>query len=208
MIFNMDSNSKEIKELKKEVAENTSDVELNKKTLGYSCKNYYDAAKTKLVVRGDNKITYLEVNAGSVHVYTDTQVDYASTRLDIDYSKMKVGKTYTISADALYKKGTGRLSIRSKTNKILLSSSNITTSGKYSLTFTLPEDECYISLFVTVGTAEIGDITYSNIQVEDGEKVTDYEPYSESVNDMLGGCRFKYENGKFYIGHEDAELEV
>ena len=143
-----------------------------------SCgKNYYDISKT---VKNPG-VSKVEVSDNSVRVYSETAYAWTSSYYEIDYTKMKKGKTYTLSADVLVTKGSGRLTLRDSSS-IKISSKNITSSGKYSLTFQLPDYECYISLFATTGTTEIGDVTYSNIQVEEGDKVTDYEPYKETIS--------------------------
>lgn len=177
------------------------------KSLG---KNYYNLPKTTVV----KEVSKLEITDTSLRVYNETNGTNVASKFPIDFSQMKAGKTYTLSADVIYKNGVGRLALRSAdSNTILKSTSGITTSGKYSLTFELPSEDCYISLFATYSTSEIGDVTYSNIQLEEGETVTEYQPYIETLstiptpNGLAGikvssGGNYTDQNGQQWICDE------
>jgi len=140
----------------------------------YSGKNYSDLSK---VVSASSK-AIIEKNDNSMRIYNTVEGTYVTSREDVDSSQFSVGKMYTVSADVTYTKGQGRLTLRDSSNSsILAGTSYITASGKYSFTFEYTGVECYLSLFATGGTSELGDVTYSNVQLEEGEVSTPYEPY-------------------------------
>ena len=76
MIFNLDSNSKEIKELKKDIAENANDIAINEQTLGYSCKNLL---KNAGVDKSANGITYTMNDDGSISVKVSGSISQSQT---------------------------------------------------------------------------------------------------------------------------------
>lgn len=144
-----------------------------------SCgKNYLDISKTST----NPSVTSIEKTDNSIRIYNSESIDYSLADIAIDNSKMKIGKTYTISADVSIKYGTGRIIVRkTKDYSTIAETSIITASGKYQCSFTFQE-ECYVSLFSTLSTPEIGDITYSNLQLEEGIVATPYEPYKETLS--------------------------
>lgn len=141
-------------------------------------KNYSDLSK---VVSASSK-AIIEKNNNSMRIYNTVEGTYVTSREDIDSSRLSVGKKYTVSADVSYTKGQARLTLRnSADSSILAGTSYITTSGKYSFTFEFTGVECYLSLFATGGTSELGDVTYSNVQLEEGSVATEHQPYTETT---------------------------
>lgn len=74
-------------------------------------------------------------------------------------------KSYTVAFNAVIYTKTERLSEYSANNKITFNSGN--------------NDELYLYLYS--GNGSVGTTVYSNVQIEKGSKVTEYEPYIPSV---------------------------
>ena len=173
-------------------------------------KNYYDLSTTI----GINASSLVEQTKNSIRIHSSKEGTYHSTKSLIDSLEIEAGKTYTFSADVLYTSGVGKLALRSVSNNgIIFQTPHIKSSGKYSVTFTMPEEECYLSLFATMSTSEIGDVTYSNIQLEAGEVVTEYQAYKETTstiqtpNGLAGikvssGGNYTDQNGQQWICDE------
>lgn len=135
-------------------------------------KNLYDLEKT--TVSGNAKIDLL--NAG-VRVYTAENMKYAATRISISDLHLTVGRTYTLSADVSITSGKSNIAVRNNSSTIIVSSGASIANGKKKITFILTEEMSFISFFATFSTSEMGDITYTNIQLEEGSSATDYSPY-------------------------------
>lgn len=141
-------------------------------------KNFYDVMNTDL----KNSYSFMEKSSDSLRVYSNSAYTYVSVGKHVDYTKMQAGKTYTLSAYVTINKGAGCLTLRTDGGQIIIGTSKITSSGWHKVTFALPDKEgLYFSFFATMDTAEIGDVTYSNIQVEEGDTRTEYEPYTGCI---------------------------
>lgn len=219
MIFNLDLHSEEIEQLKKDVAGNTSGMELNKQTLGYTSKNLLkNEAKTQTV----NGVTFTVNEDKSVTLKGNKEAKATSLILNsrIDLTK---GETYIISRGL--SSGNDYPMITSDIKKSNGTSINDGFKTAGANVFKCEEDGCYIAnVRIWLGSVQA---TYNNItlypMIRHASILDDtYEPYRENVDERLnntdtrltetvntlGGCHFKYENGKFYIGHEEAESEV
>lgn len=144
-------------------------------------------------VRGKNLFNYKEtiINGPDVagiefvengfRIYTKKDVTYCSSKTYLDFSKLRIGETYTLSANLLIVKGVSRLTIRNRANTIIAYSSNITESGTYKISFTLTDQMYYVSFFATFDAAVSGDVIVTDIQLEKGSVATPYEPYHEQT---------------------------
>lgn len=179
-------------------------------------KNLSDLSK---IGSSDSK-AIIEKNSNSLRIYNTESSAYVATKEIIDLSKMKVGKIYTASADVAYSSGKARIALRNvKNSNILEGTSYVTESGKLKFTFVLPDTDCYLSLFATGSIAELGDVTYSNIQIEEGVFSTGYEPYKEvkvtlqTPNGLAGipissGGNYTDSNGQQWICDEITNEEI
>lgn len=144
-------------------------------------------------VCGKNLLNYKETtihnsNAAGIEfvengfrIYTKKDISYCSSMTYLDFSKLRIGETYTLSANLLIVKGVSRLTIRNRANVILAGSSNITESGTYKISFTLTDQMYYVSFFATFDAAVSGDVIVTNIQLEKGSVETPFEPYHEQT---------------------------
>ena len=130
--------------------------------------NGLDAAGIKFVENG-------------FRIYTKKDMSYCSSMTYLDFSKLRIGETYTLSANLLIVKGVSRLTIRNRANKIISGSSNITESGAYKISFTLTDEMRYASFFATFDANISGDVIVTNIQLEKNPTPTVYEPYHEQT---------------------------
>ncbi len=95
---------------------------------------------------------------------------------------LRMGQTYTLSADVTVAAGTGFLSFRRSGSNVIAAMSAQVTSGTrhLSVTYTVTED-VYLSFFVTGSASAAGDVTFSNVQLELGGTEHAYQPYAETV---------------------------
>lgn len=121
----------------------------------------------------------VEVNGDTVRVYSTTAGMYHGMKSDA--ISLTAGTTYTLSGTATdITSGNVRLCVRKVSGNTVLSNSTILFSetGSGSATFTPAEDvDVYVSVLVTWTTAEKGDATFENIQLEVGSAATAYESY-------------------------------
>lgn len=165
------------------------DIALNRQTLGYTKKNLWshgDVSGTQVSVIKDIN---LEIGTYTISaLVTSSDTDKSASLLNIYcedgsyvtvYFKRDVRKAYPVTFN----------------------------SKPVSFGFYASE----------TGTLSASDtFTYADIQIEVGDTATPYEPYVDDVDTrlteitetQLGGCRFKYEDGKFYIGHDDGTGET
>ena len=118
---------------------------------------------------------------------------------------LRKGITYTLSATlGTYVSGNARVGLRGAENNIFLSGATLafgSETGRLSVTYTPDaDDEVYLSLLCTNGTALTGDCTFSNIQLEIGGAATAYEPYRS----MGGGTVTPTEPLYGLLGAEDT----
>ena len=131
----------------------------------------YDSEGTE----GNNSNSLIEIiSKDSFRVYNTRNQTYASSKQNISNYNLVVGKTYTIEADVTISSGTGMLSIRNSSNSILVSTDNITQSGRYKLTFVATLEMSKLSFFCTYDTSTTGDVTYSNIRLYEGSELKEY----------------------------------
>lgn len=123
----------------------------------------------------------IEFVENGFRIYTKKDVNYCSSKTYLDFSKLRIGETYTLSANLLIVKGVSRLTIRNRANTIIADSSNITESGTYKISFTLTDQMHYVSFFATFDAVASGDVIVTNIQLEKGSEATSYEPYHEQT---------------------------
>lgn len=126
-------------------------------------------------------IAGIEFVENGFRIYTKKDMSYCSSMTYLDFSKLRIGETYTLSANLLIVKGVSRLTIRNRANVILAGSSNITESGTYKISFTLTDQMYYVSFFATFDAAVSGDVIVTNIQLEKGSVETPFEPYHEQT---------------------------
>lgn len=88
--------------------------------------------------------------------------------------------TYTLSVYATTAKGTACIGFRYvDSNSMIASTLEIGRNGLMSVSYTPSENiKCRISLFCTWDSANDGDVTYRDVQLEMGSSATDYAPYS------------------------------
>ena len=123
----------------------------------------------------------IEFVENGFRIYTKKDINYCSSKTYLDFSKLRIGETYTLSANLLIVKGVSRLTIRNRLHTIIADSSNITESGTYKISFTLTDKMHYVSFFATFDAAVSGDVIVTNIQLEKGSTPTAYEPYHEQT---------------------------
>lgn len=123
----------------------------------------------------------IEFVENGFRIYTKKDVIYCSSKTYLDFSKLRIGETYTLSANLLIVKGVSRLTIRNRANTIIADSSNITESGTYKIGFTLTDQMHYVSFFATFDAVASGDVIVTNIQLEKGSVATPFEPYHEQT---------------------------
>lgn len=128
--------------------------------------------------------TSVEQLRTGVRVTSKTAGTYRSTWTSLADMGLVSGRTYTVSADVTVTKGTGDITIRNKRNEITIGK-YFGSSGSGSITFTYnPDNHYYLSLFCTLGSNDAsygdgtGDVSYTNLQFEEGSVATAYEPYT------------------------------
>lgn len=142
-------------------------------------KNLFNYKETTITNSLD--VAGIEFVENGFRIYTKKDMKYCSSMTYLDFSKLRIGETYTLSANLLIVKGVSRLTIRNRVNTIIAGSSNITESGTYKISFTLTDQMCYVSFFTTFDTDVSGDVIVTNIQLEKNATPTAYEPYHEQT---------------------------
>jgi hypothetical protein len=145
------------------------------KVCGKNLLNYKET-----IINGPD-VAGIEFVENGFRIYTKKDVVYCSSKTYLDFSKLRIGETYTLSANLLIVKGVSRLTIRNRANTIIADSSNITESGTYKIGFTLTDQMYYVSFFATFDAVASGDVIVTNIQLEKGSTPTTYEPYHEQT---------------------------
>lgn len=142
-------------------------------------KNLLNYKETKMTNSSD--LSGIEFVENGFRMYTKKDIRYCSSMTYLDFSKLRIGETYTLSANLLIVKGVSRLTIRNRANVIIAGSSNITESGTYKIGFTLTDQMYYVSFFATFDAVVSGDVIVTNIQLEKGSVATPFEPYREQT---------------------------
>lgn len=142
-------------------------------------KNLLNYKETKMTNSSD--LSGIEFVENGFRMYTKKDIRYCSSMTYLDFSKLRIGETYTLSANLLIVKGVSRLTIRNRANVIIAGSSNITESGTYKIGFTLTDQMHYVSFFATFDAVVSGDVIVTNIQLEKGSVATPFEPYREQT---------------------------
>ena len=145
------------------------------KVCGKNLLNYKET-----IINGPD-VAGIEFVENGFRIYTKKDINYCSSKTYLDFSKLRIGETYTLSANLLIVKGVSRLTIRNRANTIIADSSNITESGTYKISFTLTDQMYYVSFFATFDAAVSGDVIVTNIQLEKNATPTAYEPYHEQT---------------------------
>ena len=146
------------------------------KVCGKNLLNYKETTITNSL-----DVAGIEFVENGFRIYTKKDMKYCSSMTYLDFSKLRIGETYTLSANLLIVKGVSRLTIRNRVNTIIAGSSNITESGTYKISFTLTDQMYYVSFFATFDTDVSGDVIVTNIQLEKNATPTAYEPYHEQT---------------------------
>lgn len=142
-------------------------------------KNLFNYKET--IITNNLDVAGIEFVENGFRIYTKKDMKYCSSMTYLDFSKLRIGETYTLSANLLIVKGVSRLTIRNRVNTIIAGSSNITESGTYKISFTLTDQMRYVSFFTTFDTDVSGDVIVTNIQLEKNATPTAYEPYHEQT---------------------------
>ena len=145
------------------------------KVCGKNLLNYKET-----IINGPD-VAGIEFVENGFRIYTKKDINYCSSKTYLDFSKLRIGETYTLSANLLIVKGVSRLTIRNRANTIIADSSNVTESGTYKISFTLTDQMYYVSFFATFDAAVSGDVIVTNIQLEKNATPTAYEPYHEQT---------------------------
>lgn len=146
----------------------------------------------------------IEINGNSVRVYTTADAAYQS--LFGNTVTLKAGTTYTLSGRVTaigQNSGYMYLCLR-KGNTIIEETSGgiLSNIGSYRQTFTAKETaEVRVSVVITGGTAVAGDITLTNIMLEEGDSATSYESYKGKlyivqIGQTVYGGKFNWLTGK------------
>lgn len=146
------------------------------KVCGKNLLNYKETIMTNSL-----DLSGIEFVENGFRIYTKKDMSYCSSMTYLDFSKLRIGEIYTLSANLLIIKGVSRITIRNRSNVILSGSSNITKSGTYKISFTLTDKMYYASFFATFDAAVSGDVIVTNIQLEKNSTPTAYEPYHEQT---------------------------
>lgn len=135
-------------------------------------KNLHNEESAKSI----NSTAVLEKVGNAYRLYSTTAATWSSTQSNL--ISLKAGKTYTFSYELLRcDAGAPMLTLRGVDYLIKASIDN-KVPGMYSKQYTPTEDiDVYVSVFCTAGTEEMGDITFSSVQLEEGDTATAYEPY-------------------------------
>lgn len=121
--------------------------------------------------------TVVDISDNLTRIYTTGGRIWAGVAYS--FFDLKKGVTYRFSLDLVsYTSGRMTFCVRNEASKILKSVVG-TTPGHYTFEYTPTDDiTVFPSIMVTNGdTITMGDITFSNIQMEIGDAFTEYEPY-------------------------------
>lgn len=103
-------------------------------------------------------------------------------RFDVD-NTMKIGDTITVSVDCKKNKDFGNnLILLAMNNDVELINKSVPFSMAYerkSLTITIPDNTTH--LFLGIGSSLYRNVSFNNIQVEQGHIATSYEPYKSNI---------------------------
>ena len=130
----------------------------------------------------------------TIRVYSTDSNTNCSTQTPLMLFREGVSYVVSCNVDSIVY-GHVLVALRNANNMIISNSGHIDNTGKVSFVYTPTKDaEAYLSLFVTFITAEMGDATFSDIQIEVGAAATEYEPYKGttatfSTPDGLPGIR-------------------
>lgn len=156
--------------------------------------NSFSTATRGTISKGDNSIT---LTATSNDAYTNTY-KYGINDNNIYFQiSLNPEIQYTISWDSDFdKQGYVYLFINNQQKRDYLF---YKAQTQKEITFITPQDAEYMTYRVGVGKA--GDsITYSNIQIEEGDTATEYEPYQEFTSDTI------VNKGSDYVMHAIWEV--
>lgn len=122
--------------------------------------------------------TVVDISDNLTRIYTTSGRIWAGVAYS--FFDLKKGVTYRFSLDLVsYTSGRMTFCVRNEASKILKSVVG-TTPGHYTFEYTPTDDiTVFPSIMVTNGdTITMGDITFSNIQMETSDAFTEYEPYN------------------------------
>lgn len=173
-------------------------------------KNLYEI---DTIISSTTKAVIERLGEKTIRLYTLESASYVASKAS--FLLFRKGITYTISCNVdNIVSGYIAIALRNATGMIQ-KSLRITTTGKRSFVYTPTEDvEAYLSLFVTFDTVEMGDATFSDIQIEVGSNATDFEAYKDggsvtvsAPNGLPGipvasGGNYTDENGQQWICDE------
>lgn len=147
-------------------------------------------------VAGPYSTATYDAESQTLHLVSDEPYQYLVAHIRVS---LKANTTYTFSAYATVVSGQARIGIRPmNTGTLLVASVPVDGNGWRSTTYTPSEDtEVRLALFCTWSTVGDGDVTYSQIQLEESSTRTAYAPYAnlrpitgrESVSVTQSGSR-------------------
>lgn len=123
----------------------------------------------------------VEISGNQVRLYTTKDAGYCSFISDTVLLRANVQYTLSCFVDKIgIQSSFLRLCMRNTSNTIISTASMALNSGvRVSKTFTMAEDtEAYVSVVCTGSNNEPGDVTVSNIMLEESSVATKYAPYA------------------------------
>ena len=150
------------------------------KTVG---KNHYDLSK---VLSGTQALSLTITDTGFRAVYPggSRYVDINNFRPNSSpyiNEAFQAGTKLKFSFDYVGLATTWTVGLRNRFNQFQTGSVGISSSGHLSMTITVPDYDCYLSLCRTGNSTDAFDIEFSNVQLEVGETETAFVPYQEST---------------------------
>lgn len=177
-----------------------TDAQLNERVIYSGSKNMFNIASAK----SNSSSASVSVDGDTIRVKSLSAGTYHSCKSNV--FKIKANVAYTISATVLdISAGTAvfalRLAVAHGGNNVnyIVKRETPKTTGRFSFTYTPTEDlEVYTSVFCTYSTSEVGDVTFSDVMVEEGEAATDYQRYYKGLEELTNAYSFElaWENAK------------
>ena len=142
----------------------------------------------KLTRCGKNLIDFTSMHVNNSNVladYTENSIRIHSVaagtyqRAELRNISLRSGVKYTISAELTdMTGGYARIGFIDQRDNTIHGSIVYSDVGKRTVTFSVPQDTIvYFAAWCSWGNAIVGDVTFVDIQVEIGEKATEYESY-------------------------------
>ena len=169
--------------------------------------NLYDRSK---VIAPSGAL--FENTATGQRVYLDSAGTYKATRLNFSDLGFKVGESYILSSDVTITSGYAAMSIRQSDGTSRQGTGSIETGTHATLEFTVVNTTDYISLFCTMGTSEIGDVTYSNLLLKSAEdasdEYTDFAMTNPQLTNIAPTCDLICTAGNYKAVNDEIALSA